>query len=256
MQLYLHFEQNKQTKTYPLMDSAPLLIGKQHDCDIVINSESVSHKHLSICVLNGGLHICNLSPDKPTIIYTQSSLAPTQTLMMTPGLMFKLGLTRFMVQSISARANHYQTNPIQQLQLTTAKKRYHILEEDYQTIGHRNDCDIILSDQAISPYHAAIMGNHYGFYLHNLSQKQINYHGVKQMLWRNDMMPLGVGDVFKIGTTHFQVRSEPGTDSHSTTPIMKFVCPGCQRNIDTWLKDCPWCGIVLACSATISTFGA
>lgn len=76
----------------------PLIIGRKHDCDIVLNNTLISRHHARLFEKDGKLWIRNLSQTMPIRVYTGHKLPQGKATHLKFGDFFKVGYTRIRTQ--------------------------------------------------------------------------------------------------------------------------------------------------------------
>ena len=76
------------------------LVGRQADCDVVLNNRTVSRIHAEIFRANGQFYIRNLSDVTPIYLFSRQRLGQGQTVWLKYGDTFKIGPTNIQTQSL------------------------------------------------------------------------------------------------------------------------------------------------------------
>lgn len=243
----LRWQINTHPYTYNIIPERPVIIGRKRDCDIVLGDKAVSRRHAEIFLEQGLFHLHNLSHSNAIYVFTHQTLAPGQTIPLKSEDVLRFGFSLVRIQSIQKLADRYTLN------LVTKHQTYQITDQQPMIIGRQNDCDIILDSKLISRRHAQIFVEHGTFHARNISQTTPIQVHTRQKLSQGDIFPIKPGDTFSLGFTQIHTQAMQNQTEADLCHLAKSYqvrCPGCQRKIRATLKDCPWCGVSLACGLT------
>ena len=249
MQMELSWLSNTQSHRYNIIDSRPIIIGRKKDCDIVLGDKTVSRHHAELFMNNGMFHLHNLSQTNIIAIYVKQKLAPGETALIKAGYVLQFGLKQVRIRTIEKSSNWMS------FKLSTQDQTYNFHELEPITIGRLETCDVTLDNKTVSRKHAEIFLKDGEFYIRNLSQTSSIFVYAQQILAKGQTTAIKSGYAFKVGSTQIRTQGMQSITEEKMSELAqlyKIKCHGCQRKISANLKDCPWCGVSLACGVTAS----
>ncbi len=253
MQMELLWLSHKEPQAFQIVDNRPVVIGRRKDCDIVLPDKTVSRRHAEVFVKHGHFQLHNLSQTNAIFIYSKQNVEFEQQAVLKRGDAIQLGIKQLRLLSVQRLADGHI------LKLGTAQKTYFVSAKQPILIGRHENCDIVLENKTVSRQHAEIFSQHGHIYVRTLSQRSPLYLHLRQRLAQGKIMSLKTGDAFKLGPT--QIRTQAVVDLLPQTAqdlagqtlgsLYHVKCHNCQHQVKATEKDCPWCGLVLACGLTI-----
>ncbi len=244
----LLWSKDMKPHTYQLVDKPSIIIGRRQDCDIVLKDKTVSRRHAEIFIEHDRYHLHNLSQTNTILVYTKQKLEHKQSSVLKRGDSIQLGTRQIRLLSVQKFTEGLM------LELGTLRKTYFISNKQPITLGRDETCDIVIDNWTVSRRHAEIFSKNGYIYIRNLSQSNCISLHIGQRLQQGGVILIKSGDAFKLGPTHICTQSILGLTndiSQTLARLYKVKCHSCHQNVKSTLKDCPWCGAVLACGVTI-----
>src|SRR5689334_3733739 len=88
--------------TRAFSDERPYIIGRQADCDVILDDPGISRQHASLTAKGDTFYLCNLSQNNLVRFNNQFRLAYQQTVPLKTGDSFRLGRIDVLVTSAPA----------------------------------------------------------------------------------------------------------------------------------------------------------
>ena len=245
MTIELTWNKDTRPQSYRLYGNQSAIIGRRRSCDIVLSDKTVSRQHAEIFTEQGQFHLVNLSQTNAVTLFAKRRLAPGENVILDVGYRVRLGFSEVVVRALEAKPRC--------LKVTADGALYRIYDEQPVTLGRDPNCDILLPGTSVSRRHAEISVFNGQFFLLNQSESTAIYVFTKQRLAKGGLATLKSGDIFRVGMTRIETTIPQRIDPlpEPTLDWYHLQCPGCQRKVETYLKDCPWCGVLLANGLTV-----
>lgn len=250
MNLELTWQDEQEAQRYPLPEAKPVIIGRRQDCDVILSDKTVSRQNMHLYVAEGSFHLKNLSRTNAVYVYTEQELAPGRTMFLAADSSLQLGTEQI----------HFRLTPTgnadYNLIFVNGQRTYQFSPQETITIGRHDACDIALDNRTVSRQHAEVFFEAGHAHIHNLSQINPIYVRLKHRLPQGGATTLSGVSGFRVGHVYIETIAPDGMDGmndreKALAALYKVKCSGCTRKINATLKDCPWCGVILAGGRTV-----
>jgi predicted component of type VI protein secretion system len=110
MKITLYWRLNSQPHTVNFTDKDRIIIGRQHDCAILIPNEeryqTISRQHAQILAEEDSFYLLNLSTKNTISLNGKQRIDPGKQIALAPNDNFTIGSIRFRVLSMEATTGH------------------------------------------------------------------------------------------------------------------------------------------------------